>query len=162
MQNILNQKKDLLIIVEKGTYYYPAYKHYGRMTNVCCDFCSKSNLDCCVGFEDKDLCLRCVELFVENDKKNNINPNNNFPQMTNLYRYPHQQTNQHIITKMMQDSVRNNPNPTNIRMITKMKQDSVRNNPTKMDSLMQTVENTKTHTFMMQSSTRPKSTFDDM
>lgn len=82
MQGILNQKKDLLIIIEKGIFYYPAYKHYGKITNVWCDFWSKSNLDCCVGYEDKDLCLRCVELFVENDK------NNNLPQMTDLYISP--------------------------------------------------------------------------
>jgi hypothetical protein len=155
MQNILNQKKDLHIIVEKGTFYYPAYKHYGKITNVCCDFCSKSNLDCCVGLDDKDLCLRCVELFVENDK------NNNLPQMTDIYRYPQQQTNPHIITRMMQDSVRRNPQSS--FMTTNMMQDSVRRNPqssfmtTNMmqDSVRQLVHDASTLTFMMQNSTRP-------
>jgi len=170
MQSILNQKKDLLIIVAKGTFYYPAYKHYGKVTNVCCDFCSKSNLDCCVGFEDKDLCLRCVELFVENDKINNI------PQMTDFYLNPQQQTNPHIITRMMQDSIRRYPsstfmttnmmqdsirrNPPNNVMRTKMMQDSVRRNPSTMtymmqDSVMQRVQDPSTLTFMMQNSMRP-------
>lgn len=124
MQSILNQKKNLFIIVEKGIFYYPAYKHYGHGLhglNVCCDFCSKSNLDCCVGFENKDLCLRCVELFVENNKKNNND--NNKPLMTNLY----QQTNPHIITRMMQNSVRRNPSH-DISTTTYMMQDSVRRN----------------------------------
>ena len=179
MQNILNQKKDLLIVVEKGTFFYPAFTHYGKETNVCCDFCSKSNLDSCIGYGDKDLCLRCVELFVENEKNKNLH------QLSDLYRHPQQQTNPHFMTRMMQDSVRRNTTTsgfmtTNMMqdsvrrntttsgfMTTNMMQDSVRRNTTggfmennmKQDSIRHIVNDPTLVTYMMQNSTRPKSLF---
>lgn len=140
MNNILNQRKDLLTIVEKGTFYYPAYKHYGRITNVNCDFCSKSNLDCCLGFLDKDLCLRCVELFVDNDK-------NKYSQLADLYKpaletqsqsQTKKKINPSFLTRMQQDSVRP-------QIITNMMQDSVKT------YMMQDTVRTK----MMQDSVRP-------
>jgi len=160
MQNILNQKKDLLIVVEKGTFFYPAFTHYGKETNVCCDFCSKSNLDSCIGYGDKDLCLRCVELFVENEKNKNLH------QLSDLYRHPQQQTNPHFMTRMMQDSVRRNTTTSGF-MTTNMMQDSVRRNTTggfmennmKQDSIRHIVNDPTLVTYMMQNSTRPKSLF---
>ena len=65
MKSTLNYKKDLFLIVEKGKFYFPAYKHYSIFPiNITCIFCNKSNLDCSIGFENKDLCLKCVDLLV--------------------------------------------------------------------------------------------------
>ena len=44
-----------------GTYFNPASRHYGGTAIVVCDRCSKSNLDICIGFKEKDLCLQCVQ-----------------------------------------------------------------------------------------------------
>jgi hypothetical protein len=53
--------KDTMIkICKYGTYYNPAYNHYGSETNVMCDRCRKDNLDICVGWQSHDLCLPCV------------------------------------------------------------------------------------------------------
>lgn len=47
-------------IYKYGNYYNPAHSHYNRITNVVCDRCLKKNLNICIGWEDKDLCLKCV------------------------------------------------------------------------------------------------------
>ncbi len=52
----------LLNVAKNGTYYNPAYKHYGYKTNVVCDRCSRSNLSQCIGLDNADLCLKCVEI----------------------------------------------------------------------------------------------------
>lgn len=39
--------------------------------NISCDRCFKSNLTACITFEDKDLCLSCIDKLTQN----NINPN---------------------------------------------------------------------------------------
>lgn len=51
-------------IVRKGKYYYPAYLHYGKYTIVSCDRCGQKNLLACIGYEEHDLCLGCVETMV--------------------------------------------------------------------------------------------------
>lgn len=56
---------DLLTVVKKGMYFCPAYKHYGQKTNVVCDRCNKQNLKACIGYENKDLCLKCVDSLLE-------------------------------------------------------------------------------------------------
>jgi hypothetical protein len=48
-------------LLENGTYYYPAWKHYNRKTNVFCDRCNKQNLRACVGYSQFDMCLSCVD-----------------------------------------------------------------------------------------------------
>ena len=48
-------------ICKFGTYYNPAWKHYGVMTNVVCDRCHKDNLKACIGWQTFDLCLGCVQ-----------------------------------------------------------------------------------------------------
>jgi hypothetical protein len=48
-------------LLENGTYYYPAWKHYNRKTNVFCDRCNKQNLRASIGFSQFDLCLTCVD-----------------------------------------------------------------------------------------------------
>jgi hypothetical protein len=47
--------------LDNGTYYYPAWKHYGRKTNVFCDRCWRQNLRACLGYANFDLCLLCVD-----------------------------------------------------------------------------------------------------
>ncbi|ATZ80392.1 hypothetical protein BMW23_0335 [Bodo saltans virus] len=48
-------------VVDNGTYYYPAWKHYGKHVNVFCDRCNRSCLSASIGFKNYDLCLRCVD-----------------------------------------------------------------------------------------------------
>lgn len=60
-----------LEIVEEGNFFFPAYRHYGSVPkNIRCDRCQRTNLTCCVGYLDRDLCMRCVEIVCE---KNNDN-----------------------------------------------------------------------------------------
>jgi len=47
--------------IDNGTYYYPAWKHYGRKTSVFCDRCNRQNLRACIGYNNFDLCLLCVD-----------------------------------------------------------------------------------------------------
>lgn len=138
MNNNQYTKQELMLVVNSGTYYYPAYTHYSSVPlNVYCDFCNKSNLLCSIGFGDKDLCLGCVETLTN---KNNSNIDN---KLTNLYEkmqnqnQQNQQNRQQIITRMMQDSVRVNHDTFKFgipfiqpyqHVQTKMKQDSVRVN----------------------------------
>lgn len=53
--------------IERGTFYYPAWKHYGSTkANVVCDRCSKNNLVSCIGYGNNlDLCLNCVQAITE-------------------------------------------------------------------------------------------------
>lgn len=48
-------------VLDSGKYYYPAWKHYGRLVTVVCDRCGKSGLKSCIGFGQQDLCMICVE-----------------------------------------------------------------------------------------------------
>jgi hypothetical protein len=58
-----------LEIVEEGNFFFPAYRHYGSLPkNVRCDRCQRTNLTCCIGFSDRDLCMRCVEIICEKNK----------------------------------------------------------------------------------------------
>jgi hypothetical protein len=48
-------------IVNNGTYYCPALKHYPNIPNakINCDRCKKTNLDDCYGYLEQDLCMNC-------------------------------------------------------------------------------------------------------
>lgn len=48
-------------LIDNGTYYYPAWKHYNRKTKVFCDRCYRQNLRACIGYAHYDLCLLCVD-----------------------------------------------------------------------------------------------------
>lgn len=48
-------------LIDNGTYYYPAWKHYNRKTKVFCDRCYRQNLRACIGYANYDLCLLCVD-----------------------------------------------------------------------------------------------------
>jgi hypothetical protein len=54
-------------ILKNGKIIYPE-----NNVNIVCDRCFRSNLTACITFEEKDLCLYCVEKL----SQNNINPNN--------------------------------------------------------------------------------------
>lgn len=53
-------------IVEYGNFFFPAWRHYGNpQLNIKCDRCQRTNLSCCIGFKDKDLCLKCADYLAE-------------------------------------------------------------------------------------------------
>lgn len=64
-------KQNYQKIVNNGSYYYPAWKHYGRVTTVVCDRCNKSGLKACIGFGQSDLCMICVEELTRNTHRCN-------------------------------------------------------------------------------------------
>jgi hypothetical protein len=50
------------IIVENGSYYFPAWRHYGNPNiKVRCNNCLKNELSVCIGYQNKDLCMSCVD-----------------------------------------------------------------------------------------------------
>lgn len=53
-------------IYKFGDYYNPASKHYEtrsnyNVINVICDRCGRKNLNICIGYNDYDLCIPCVD-----------------------------------------------------------------------------------------------------
>jgi hypothetical protein len=48
-------------ILENGKFYYPAWSHYNKVVIVVCYKCGKSELKACIGFDNYDLCITCVE-----------------------------------------------------------------------------------------------------
>ena len=53
-------------IIKRGTYYNPASNHYHLGSTVMCDRCQRSNLSVCVGINNRDLCLSCVQELTDN------------------------------------------------------------------------------------------------
>lgn len=51
-------------ICEFGKCYYPATDHYPHLSSVdvICDRCKITNLDACIGWNDFDLCMNCVNI----------------------------------------------------------------------------------------------------
>lgn len=60
-------------IYRYGKYYNPAKSHYPYNQNsiVNCDKCNKSNLPVCIGWNDLDLCLGCVDIISKRKDKFN-------------------------------------------------------------------------------------------
>lgn len=54
-------------VATKGKYYCPASKHYPNIPNciVKCDRCNKQSLNVCIGYNDKDLCMKCVAMITD-------------------------------------------------------------------------------------------------
>ena len=53
---------------EKGKYYNPALSHYASEVGekrIFCDRCNRSNLLDCIGYENSDLCMTCVNELTE-------------------------------------------------------------------------------------------------
>lgn len=72
MDNQDQELIDTFISVYKyGTYYSPAWKHYGKSGSVGCDRCLEEPLNVSVGWMDYDLCLSCLNeidnLYIEED-----------------------------------------------------------------------------------------------
>ena len=125
-------------IVKKGVYYYPAWKHFGLIpTNVACDRCNKNNLIACIGYQDNDLCLDCVENVTKLLHKNNL-PVQKTQTKFKIYKEPPNwngiDKNFKNRTFMVQDMFNNN----NLEERTYMVQDMFNNN------------NLEERTFMMQ------------
>jgi hypothetical protein len=55
---------DVDSILANGIFYYPAWKHYGIERDVKCSLCRTVGLICCVGYQDMDLCMKCVDTSV--------------------------------------------------------------------------------------------------
>lgn len=70
-------QEEILYTTKYGTYYNPATKHYNNkpFTNVICDRCKRENLKSCIGHNNCDLCLRCVDEI----NSNSYLPNSPFP-----------------------------------------------------------------------------------
>lgn len=46
----------------RGKLYDPAWAHYGKEgTVVTCDRCGASELTVCVGLDDTDICIKCID-----------------------------------------------------------------------------------------------------
>lgn len=57
--NIIVHNKYTMTL-NNGIWYYPAWRHYNSLVCVVCDRCNKSNLPACIGFDNIDLCILCV------------------------------------------------------------------------------------------------------
>lgn len=62
----------ILKTFEIGIYYNPANSHYGGKGQVNCDRCMRTNIPVCIGFEDTDLCVKCVDLMSNTNHQNNF------------------------------------------------------------------------------------------
>ena len=87
-------------IIKNGKLYYPASSHYENSinpVNVYCDYCDNSMLKISIGYDNKDLCLSCVDSITGNES---ITP-------FEKYKYGNEESDKYIIvTNMAQDSVR--------------------------------------------------------
>ena len=61
---------DLTSILYNGTFFYPAWRHYGRQINVVCNKCGIQQLTKCIGYHDMDLCLQCAITLVPVSQQN--------------------------------------------------------------------------------------------
>lgn len=61
-------------VVTYGTYYNPAWKHYGRITTVRCDRCHSNPIQSCIGFDKMDLCMKCMS-----EVEKSISPSSSIP-----------------------------------------------------------------------------------
>ena len=56
-------------VIDYGTYYNPAWKHYERQVTVMCDRCGEVDIQACLGLGEKDLCLMCAHELTRKPKK---------------------------------------------------------------------------------------------
>ncbi len=103
----IEQLKD---IINNGSLYYPAWKHYGGQTNVKCNRCKKPDLAASIGYRDNDLCLICVEKITQYLKQRE--PQQQIPES---FRPPISLINSNSSNmSFMESNYENNSNPTNI------------------------------------------------
>jgi len=68
----INQKT-IEQILNFGTFYCPANKHYSGTKDVSCDYCHKDMLNMCIGFEMYDLCFECIQIIaITTSEKNTL------------------------------------------------------------------------------------------
>ena len=105
-----------LKILKYGTYYNPASDHYGMLggsssgqtSGVICDRCYRNNLSICIGYQSKDLCIRCIqEIDTDINRSKNYPPEQNQfkPPLTKMrqFLFPAEKSDEDIKTFMMQD-----------------------------------------------------------
>lgn len=56
----LLDEEGIKTVITCGKYYKPAWQHYGTKQIIRCDRCQKCPLDSCIGYDETDLCLKCV------------------------------------------------------------------------------------------------------
>lgn len=112
---------NLMEIAKKGMYFCPAYKHYGQMTNVVCDRCNKTNLKACIGYNDKDLCLKCADsltnmLINDSDNYKQVSIVRDFPVLTKMeqHKFVPLHTTMMMQNMMTKSSVKKNQNDETI------------------------------------------------
>ena len=67
-QNSLSRTEALEVVI-RGLYYFPAYKHHSQTpTNIWCDYCKRTGLNCSIGYQNYDLCLGCVEMLTNTNR----------------------------------------------------------------------------------------------
>jgi hypothetical protein len=91
------KKSSVLGLIINGTFYCPAFKHYGETPlNVECSVCGKSNLVSAIGYGSQDnqagsydFCLECVDKITNsfnfNSKKNSNQNQNKFSSNVNNF-----------------------------------------------------------------------------
>lgn len=99
--------REFIDIIEKGRVYYPAIDHYNNSPNVQCDRCFRNNLEICIGYSNKDLCLPCADILANYIKSNDLNNNVLLKMEQNMYLKPQ------ILTRMQQNFY-NTSNTNNI------------------------------------------------
>lgn len=65
-------QRDIRAIILQGTLQIPASKRYGANARVICDHCNKTDLTASIGLTRWDLCLLCVDNFLEGTKGTTI------------------------------------------------------------------------------------------
>lgn len=81
----------ILKTFEIGIYYNPANSHYGGKGQVNCDRCMRTNIPVCIGFEDTDLCFRCVDWMSNTNHQNNFKiPTHDIKRPTNVVSFMEQ------------------------------------------------------------------------
>lgn len=96
-------------VYENGTYYNPAWKHYGKENiNVQCDRCYRDNLSVCIGYGENDLCMKCVDSLGNQVRLSNVDRLDRMTLMLQEQFVECEDLDSHVETRMMQRMFRNN------------------------------------------------------
>ena len=60
--------------IKHGKFYYPASMHYNKQPNIICDMCQRQQLSCCIGYNNSDICMKCVEAIISVEEKPIVPP----------------------------------------------------------------------------------------
>lgn len=103
---------NILDTYKYGKYYNPATSHYNNpTTTVICDRCGKQNLITAIGYDEFDLCLKCVYIMGKNESKkkdalnkssiDNIKHQINLSEQNNIKKFIEQQIRKSLDTPTM-------------------------------------------------------------